>query len=111
MIGGIHMADSQNSIKYLYTKDIKETSIEFQNSIDDFQDAVEKVSKATTKLLSTWSGKARDIFETQYNILFGQLKDIQDTLYDIYDALVESETAYIDADEALKKEFIIANKG
>jgi WXG100 family type VII secretion target len=104
------MADNQGGVKHLYTKDMKETSIEFQRNIDDFQDAVEKVSKATTKLLSTWAGKSRDRFETQYNLLFGQLKDFEGALYDIYDALVDSETAYIDADEALKKEFNIANK-
>ena len=49
------MADSQGGVKHLYTKDMKETSLELQRNIDDFQDAVEKVSKATTKLLSTWA--------------------------------------------------------
>jgi len=55
----------------------------------------------TDTLLGTWDGEGRNQFETQYTLMEQQLKDISDVLYEIYEALVDAQAAYIDADEAV----------
>lgn len=95
---------SRGYVEHLYTQDMTDAALAFQKNIDNFSEAKRKVEKATTKLLSTWAGKGRNEFEVQYKLLFGQLGDIEDALYDIYEALVDSETAYYDADEETSKQ-------
>lgn len=95
---------SEAYVEKLFTGDMTEAALEFRNNIDEFDDAKRLVERATTKLLSTWVGRGRNMFETQHTLLFGQLGDIQDTLYDIYEALVDSQTNYYNTDEELRKQ-------
>ena len=91
-------------VRFLYTWGLQKTARDFKTGIQDFNACVKEMHNVTNSLLSTWDGDGKNQFETQYTLMKAKLDDISDTLYDIYDALVESETTYIDADESVAKE-------
>lgn len=74
-----------------------------RSSIEQFDQYVQTMDETTNHLLDAWLGRGRDRFETEYMIIRRQLKDISGALYDIYDALVDAQAGYIDADEAVAK--------
>jgi uncharacterized protein YukE len=63
------------------------------------------MNKATNNVLRNWVGKGRNQFETQMSLMKKQLDDISEGLYDIYNALVDSEEGYIEEDENVAKQF------
>lgn len=92
-------------ITMIHTRPIDELALQFRDSIHQFESYRNKLDTISQNLMETWEGKGRNKFETQYYILRGQFKDISDELYDIYDALIGAETAYLDADNAISKGF------
>lgn len=95
---------ASGTVQYINTKGLQETAAAFKSEIIGFNTCVREVSSITDELFSGWDGDGRDQFETQYVLMKSKLNDISDTLYDIYNVLVESETAYIDVDESVAKE-------
>lgn len=76
----------------------------FKENILGFEQCRNNIDKITTELLSTWTGKSRSAYEMQYNLLTRSLKDIEDDLYDFYNALIDSGGTYIEADEKIARE-------
>ena len=99
---------SRGSVRYLEVDGLKDAGKNFRDSIQTFQGYVRGMQSNTSSLLDTWDGKGRNQFETQYKLMEGQLKDIDEVLHDIYDALVDAQTAYIDADETVAKQISVA---
>ncbi len=99
---------ASGTVRHLEVDGLKDTGLNFKNSVKKFEVYVGDMKKHTNTLLSTWDGKGRDQFETQYTLMEGQLKDISDVLYEIYEALVDAQVAYIDADEAVGKQISAA---
>lgn len=99
---------ASETVQYINTKGLQETAAAFKTGIVDFNTCVREMSRITDELFSGWDGDGRDQFETQCVLMKSKLDDISDTLYDIYNVLVESETAYIDVDESVAKEISAA---
>ena len=97
----------KGSIEYLNTQTITDTYEKVRTNIKEFDNCVDRMEKATADLLDTWDGKGRNRFETEYEKMKMQLKDISDALYDIYNDLVDATAAYIDGDEAAAKQLSI----
>ena len=95
------------SIEHLNTATLTETYETVNTNIKKFNDCVDRMEKTTADLLDTWDGKGRNRFETEYEKMKMQLRDISDALYDIYNDLVDSTAAYIDGDEAAAKQLSI----
>ena len=93
------------AVQYLDVNGITEAAKTFRDNINKFDQCVIDMNKATNDVLRNWSGKGRNQFETQMNLMKKQLDDISDGLYDIYNALVNAETGYIEEDEAVAKQF------
>ncbi len=91
-------------IRYLEVDGLKEACLGFRNTIQQFEKCVYSMENLTSNLLDSWTGLGRNRFETEYVVIKRQLSDITDELYDIYDALVDSQATYIDADETVAKE-------
>ncbi|WP_346894402.1 WXG100 family type VII secretion target [Clostridium sp. UBA7503] len=91
------------SIKYLDTERMSETVQTFKNEISNFEKTKLDIERATNDLLKDWVGKGRNSFEKKYKLLYGQLKDIEESLEEFYEALVESQSSYYDADEEFAK--------
>jgi len=82
---------------------INDAAVAFSGKITQLNTQKQNVQTATEALLNNWQGEGKDCFEKQYRLLFGQLSDITESLYNIYDDLVESGKSYVDADEQMKK--------
>lgn len=93
------------AVEYLDVKGITDACKAFQNKIKNFDECVAEMDNATNDALRNWVGKGRNQFETQMGLMKSQLADISEILYEIYDALVDAESAYIDEDEAVAKQF------
>lgn len=91
------------AIERLNTSEMEDTAIKFRNSISEFGKCCDRMEKITGDLLSSWEGKGKNQYETQYRILKGKLADINDELYDIYEELIEAEAAYGEADVKIAK--------
>lgn len=50
-----------------------------------------------------WQGEGKNQFEKDYNTIYQQLSDIGDIMYELYDALIDAQAAYIQADEEAAK--------
>lgn len=89
----------------LNTKEMEEAINTFKTGVIRFQTCRSTIDIITDELLSDWVGESKNEYEKQYSILNRNLKDIEDSLLDFYDALIESGAAYIETDEATAKEF------
>lgn len=98
------------AVKHLDVSGITNAAISFRNEIHTFDDCVISVDKAKKDTLQGWIGKGRNQFETQMGLMMGQLNDISEVLYEIYDALIDAETGYIDVDEETAKQFRLGNE-
>jgi uncharacterized protein YukE len=76
----------------------------FNEGVKEYNSIRTTVKLATTDLLLNWSGKGRKAFEKDYDAIFLQLTDIEDILYELYNALVDGLSAYITTDQELNKQ-------
>ena len=91
------------SVTYLNTKTFSETINIFKNSISEYDNIKLKVERTTNMLFSDWQGEGKSQFEKDYTTLYRQLTDITDIMYELYEALIDAEAAYIQADEEAAK--------
>ena len=59
-------------------------------------------------MITRWTGEGKTQFEKNYNTLYRQLTDIADIMYELYEALIDAEAAYIQADEETAKMLTIS---
>lgn len=81
---------------------------QIKDIVASYKEVNYEVSQITSKIKENWVGEGRNEFESQYNLLIKKIDDFGDTLYDIYDALVEAEAAYEESDDSLRQEFVKA---
>lgn len=93
------------AVQYLDVKGITDAAIAFRSKISEFDKCVIDMNNATNEVLRNWIGEGRNQFEVQMGLMKKQLDDISEGLYDIYNALVDSEAGYINEDEAVAKQF------
>lgn len=92
------------AIEYISLKEIGETREAFKKSIKTFEGYVKTVNSAADKLNGSWDGKGSKSFVKEFSLMKTALDDISDILYEVYEAILDAETAYIDADEAVAKQ-------
>ena len=97
------MAGSSSTVNHLETKKFDSTIAKFKFGIEEYNEIKSDVEKTTNALFSNWQGKGKTQFEKDYATIFQQLTDIADIMYELYDALVDAEAAYIQADEDAAK--------
>ena len=94
---------SSGNVTYLYTKTFTETINTFKRSISEYENIKLKVEQTTNTLFFNWQGEGKTQFEKDYTTLYRQLTDITDIMYELYEALIDAEAAYIQADEEAAK--------
>ena len=95
------------SVKSLDTSGFAEAEQATSDAITAFNSTLKKMQSVTNTILDSWIGKGRKEFATQVTLINSKLGDISDELYDLYDAIVQAEKTYIDADQAIAKELSI----
>jgi|LSQX01.2.fsa_nt_gb WXG100 family type VII secretion target len=99
------MADnnSKGYIEHLNTGNMSDATTAFSSGIKEYNSIKTDVENATSALFSCWKGKGKTQFEKDYATIYRQLEDIEDILYELYDALVDAQAAYISTDQELGK--------
>lgn len=87
---------------------IYDTHRQIKTIVDSYKEVNLRVARITAELNDNWVGKGHDEFQSQYNILIRKIEDFGETLQDIYDALVNAEASYEDADDDMRQDFVMA---
>lgn len=96
------MADSSN-VQHLDTSKFSSTIATFKTGIEEYNRIKNGVKSTTNDLFLKWQGEGKTQFEKDYNTIYQQLSDIGDIMYELYDALIDAQAAYIQADEEAAK--------
>ena len=87
---------------------IFETHTQIKKIVESYKELNLKVSRITDEVKENWVGQGRNEFEVQYKFLISKIDDFGDTLQEIYDALVEAEASYEEADDSIRQNFVMA---
>ena len=98
-------------VQYLDTSGFHDAAKAASDAILAFNSSLEKMQEVTNKILDRWVGRGRNEFETQVYMISVKLEDISDELYDLYNAIVEAQKTFIDADIAEAKARSIDGSG
>jgi WXG100 family type VII secretion target len=96
---------SYEGVKYLETQKLLDAANTVKDSIAEYKAIIQKIDKKTRDLLLDWYGEGKTEFEKDYSTIYKQLTDISEVMYDLYDALVDSDASYIQTDEEIAKGF------
>ena len=91
------------NVQHLDTSKFDSTISAFNKGIEEYNNIKLTVEKITNALFSNWQGEGKTQFEKDYTTLYRQLTDIADIMYELYDALIDADAAYIKADEEAAK--------
>lgn len=97
------MSYSTGTVNYLDTKKFDSTIAAFKSGIEEYNSIKSDMEKTTNTLFNNWQGKGKTQFEKDYTTIYQQLNDIADIMYELYEALIDAEAAYIQADEEAAK--------
>lgn len=89
---------------------IYDTHSKMKELMESYKDVNLAVNQATNKVLDNWVGKGRNEFESQYNLLIKKIDDFGDLLKDIYEALVDAESAFLEMDDNIRQDFVMSSK-
>lgn len=92
-----------SNVNFLDTNKFSEVIAIFKQEIETYNDIKSDVEKTTNTLFKNWQGKGKTQFEKDYTTIFQQLTDIADIMYELYNALIDAQAAYIQADEDAAK--------
>lgn len=96
------------NVTYLDTQKFSDTVDTFKTGISDYNEIKSDVEKITNTLFMNWQGKGKKQFEKDYTTIYQQLTDIADIMYELYNALIDAQAAYIQADEEAAKMLTIS---
>ncbi len=98
------------SVRHLDTSGFAAAEEAASTAITSFNETLKTMQSITNTILDLWIGEGRNEFATQVTLINSKLGDISDELYDLYDAIVQAEKTYIDADQAIAKELSISGE-
>ena len=76
--------------------------------MEAYRQANSEVAHITAEVNENWVGQGQTEFESQYKLLISKIDDFGEILQDIYNALVEAEASYEDADDDMRQDFVMA---
>lgn len=97
------MAESKGYVNYLDTSKFDLAIAAFKTGIEEYNEIKSDVEKTTNRLFWDWQGQGKVQFEQDYTTIYQQLTDIADIMYELYDALVDAESVYFEADQESAK--------
>lgn len=94
-------------VNYLDTNKFSDAINAFKQGVEKYNGIKHSVQSKTVQLMASWDGEGATQFDKDYEVIYKQLDDLADVLYDLYDALIDAQAAYIKTDEALAKQFTV----
>ena len=103
------MSDSEN-VTYLNTNQFSETVDAFKEGAKLYNEIKFGIDKTTNALFFKWQGEGKKQFEKDYLVIYQQLSDIAEILYELRDAIIDAQANYILADEEIAKAIIASQE-
>ena len=107
-VGGMRVGGRSVVYGTIDSRLIYNTHTQLKSLVLSYKDLNFRVSEITSEVEENWVGKGRNEFESQYKLLIRKIEDFGDTLKDIYEALVEAEAAYRDADDDIRQDYVMS---
>lgn len=92
-----------SNVTHIDTHKFTDTVDSFKKGVKTYAEIRTGVERTTNQLFLCWQGKGKKQFEKDYTTIYQQLTDIEDILYELYNALLDAQAAYIQADEEAAK--------
>ena len=93
---------------HIDTTIIYDTHVQVKEIVEAYRQANSEVARITAEVNENWVGQGQTEFESQYKLLISKIDDFGEILQDIYNALVEAEASYEDADDDMRQDFVMA---
>lgn len=93
---------SIESLEYYEADKVNHAVNVFYNNVRHFDDVASQINTIADKLQDKWQGTAGDMFIEKFETVYGQVVDISDALYSIYDMLQQAQDTFYQADDSLK---------
>lgn len=90
------------------TESIAAARVKMLDLLNRFITVQKEVALTRQSLCEDWVGQGRNEFQTQYNLLISKVSDIGDSLKEMYEALIEAEAAYQEADDRYHQQVTMA---
>lgn len=101
------MDEKGATVEYLNSAAFNEAIEAFKNACERYKNAKQSVENATRQLLNRWEGLGATQFEKNYEIIYMQLEDILELMYEMYNGLIEAQSEYLLTDQELSKQFTL----
>lgn len=101
------MADNNYTVKSLKLYDankvISAINI-FHEHCSTFDTVAHQILCEKDNVMDHWKGAAANMFEEKFKTVYSQVTDIGDALYEIYNALLDAQDAFYQADDSLNQQ-------
>ena len=85
--------------------DVEVAARELANQIEDIKSTI---TTANAYVQSCWQGRGADAYGDLSYVIEQQVKDVSEEFWDVYEALVDAETTFLEADQGLATEIASA---
>lgn len=92
------------AIKSLNTSSFSDVELAAKAAAETVGDLKALLSSSKVAATRNWVGDGREAFNNLFYVVDQQMKDISEEFWAMYDALVEIEGTYIEADQAIATE-------
>lgn len=96
------------AVQHLDVAYIEQAYGTLDTSVKQFNDTVTAIASDTRTLFDYWHGEGKTEFENYYNEVYKKLEDVNDVMYELYDALVDAAANYTEVDIEMAKQLSIA---
>lgn len=91
-------ADYIGNIDSLKTEKFGQAELDVRDLANKVGDLKAELDTCKNALLANWVGDGRASFKSCYDVIAGNINDISEEVWDLYDSLCNAEEAYIEAD-------------
>ena len=99
------VSDNGN-VTYLNTNQFTDTVKDFKEAAKEYNEIKFCIEKTTNALFLNWQGEGKKQFEKDYLVIYQQLSDIAEILYELRDAIIDAQAQYVLVDDEIAKAMI-----
>lgn len=101
------MDECSAKVEYLNSAAFNDAIDAFSSACESYKDTKLSVENATRVLLNRWEGLGATQFEKNYEIIYKQLEDILELMYEMHRGLIDAQSEYLLTDQELSKQFTL----
>ena len=101
---------SNGNVTYLNTNQFTDTVKAFKEAAKKYNEIKFGIENTTNALFFNWQGEGKKQFEKEYLVIYQQLSDIAEILYELRDAVIDAQAQYVLADDKIAKGIIASQE-